>query len=94
MATLNMTIDSSDDEGPKTKKVWAKANPKELEADIVIDNSEVKKAEYFLQDSGDDSDVGKEYAHKKEDGTKANIWSFNSQMKLDPITRDHAESGE
>jgi hypothetical protein len=72
MASLIMTIDSSDDE--TTQKL-----PQDTE-DLMIENDK-KKQEYFLVSDDDESE--NEHVQRLEDGSKANVWSFNTQMKTD-----------
>lgn len=89
MATLQMTIESSDDERQPVQKAQKKKGvakapiPDEVDQDIMLaGNSENLFADH--QSSSDSDDDGLRAIRKNLDGSKGNIWSFNSQIKVDP----------
>lgn len=57
----------------------------------MIENDK-KKQEYFLVSDDDESE--NEHVQRLEDGSKANVWSFNTQMKTDTKQADLNEDGE
>jgi hypothetical protein len=73
-----MTIESSDDEAPRTQ---TKKGQKVEEADIMIATDEVKGA-FQLQSSGEESDEDN-FTTRNEDGSHANKWNFGSQLRVD-----------
>ena len=76
MATLVMTIDSSDDEAKPKKQQKKQVISKEIrEADIVMAEKDNEGKGAFELDSSDDEN---DRILKREDGGKGNLWNFNS----------------